>query len=126
MRRGKPVAPLAALNVKRKRIDPSALQGITDAVPMQTRPARLRSPDPRRRARLMLYMWEWLGEQDPDALAMSTRLCNDDLTVTPVSRVQVPHGGPVCHPICVGPACRRCSASRGTPERMKLACSRLK
>lgn len=36
MCRGKPIAQLTSVNVKRKRTDPSALQGITDAMPIQT------------------------------------------------------------------------------------------
>jgi prevent-host-death family protein len=42
MRRGKPVAQLTAVEVevRRKRVDRSALQVITDALPMETRPAR--------------------------------------------------------------------------------------
>jgi prevent-host-death family protein len=40
MRRGKPVAQLTAVNVQRKRIDPSALQAITDKMPMQVEGAR--------------------------------------------------------------------------------------
>jgi prevent-host-death family protein len=40
MRRGKPVAQLTAVDVPRKRIDPSALQVITDAMPMQPERAR--------------------------------------------------------------------------------------
>ena len=40
MCRGKPVAQLTSVNVKRERIDPSTLEGITGAMPMQTRPAR--------------------------------------------------------------------------------------
>jgi prevent-host-death family protein len=35
MRRGKPVAQLTAVDVRRKRIDPSALQAITDKMPLQ-------------------------------------------------------------------------------------------
>jgi prevent-host-death family protein len=40
MRRGKPVAQLTALDVRRKRIDSSALQAITDTMPMQPESAR--------------------------------------------------------------------------------------
>jgi prevent-host-death family protein len=40
MRRGKPVAQLTAVDVRRKSIDPSALQVITDAMPMQSESAR--------------------------------------------------------------------------------------
>ena len=40
MRRGKPVAQLTAINTQRKRIDPSALRAITDAMPMQREGAR--------------------------------------------------------------------------------------
>ena len=35
MRRGKPAAQLTAVDVRRKRIDPSALQAITDKMPLQ-------------------------------------------------------------------------------------------
>ena len=45
MRRGKPVAKLTAVDVGRKRIDPSALQAVTDAMPRQPERARVRSPD---------------------------------------------------------------------------------
>ena len=34
-RRGKPVARLTAVDVPRKRVDPSALQAITDKMPLQ-------------------------------------------------------------------------------------------
>jgi prevent-host-death family protein len=34
MRRGKPVAQLTAIDPGRKRIDPSALQAVTDTMPM--------------------------------------------------------------------------------------------
>jgi prevent-host-death family protein len=40
MRRGKPVAKLTAVDVGRKRIDPSALQAVTDAMPRQPESAR--------------------------------------------------------------------------------------
>ena len=40
MRRGKPVAQLTAIDVRRKRIDPAALQAVTDAMPMQSESAR--------------------------------------------------------------------------------------
>ena len=40
LRRGKPVAQLTAVNVGRKRIDPSALQAVTDAMPRQPESAR--------------------------------------------------------------------------------------
>jgi prevent-host-death family protein len=40
MRRGKPVAQLTALDVRRKRIDSSALQAITDRMPVQPESAR--------------------------------------------------------------------------------------
>jgi len=40
MRGGKPVAQLTAIDTRRKRIDPSALQVITDAMPMQAESAR--------------------------------------------------------------------------------------
>jgi len=40
MRRGKPVAQLTAVDVRRKPIDPSALRAITDAMPMQPEGAR--------------------------------------------------------------------------------------
>jgi prevent-host-death family protein len=39
-RRGKPVAQLTAVDVQRKRIDPAALQAITDKMPMQREGAR--------------------------------------------------------------------------------------
>jgi len=39
-RRGKPVAQLTAVDVRRKRIDPAALQAITDKMPMQREGAR--------------------------------------------------------------------------------------
>jgi prevent-host-death family protein len=134
MRRGKPVAQLTAVDVRRKRIDPSALQAITDKMPLQLESAG----EFVRRMRLMLYLdtsvlvalltneaktrrvQVWLGQQDPDdlvitdwvvaefsaalsiklrtggievdhraeALAMFTRLCNANLTVLPVSRLQ--------------------------------------
>jgi len=40
MRRGKPVARIIAAEVARKRIDTAALQGMTDAMPMQRESAR--------------------------------------------------------------------------------------
>jgi len=40
-RRGKPVAQLTAIDVRRKRIDPAALQAITDKMPMQREGARV-------------------------------------------------------------------------------------
>ena len=40
MLRGKPVAQLTAVNVRRKRINPSALQTITDTMPRQLESAR--------------------------------------------------------------------------------------
>ena len=40
MRRGKPVAQLTAVDVRRKRINPSALQTITDTMPRQLESAR--------------------------------------------------------------------------------------
>jgi len=40
-RRGKPVAQLTAVDVRRKRIDPAALQAITDKMPMQREGARV-------------------------------------------------------------------------------------
>ena len=40
MRRGKPVAQLTAIDLARKRIDPSALQAMTDTMPMQPERAR--------------------------------------------------------------------------------------
>jgi len=40
MRRGKPVAQLAAVNVRRKRIDPGVLRAVTDPMPLQPEPAR--------------------------------------------------------------------------------------
>jgi prevent-host-death family protein len=40
MHRGKPVAQLTALDVRRKRIDSSALQAITDTMPVQPGSAR--------------------------------------------------------------------------------------
>jgi len=39
-RRGKPVAQLTAVDVRRKRIDPAALQAITGKMPMQREGAR--------------------------------------------------------------------------------------
>ena len=39
-RRGKPVAQLTAIDDRRKRIDPSALRAITDAMPTQPEGAR--------------------------------------------------------------------------------------
>jgi prevent-host-death family protein len=39
-RRGKPVARLTAVTTGRKRIDPSALRAMTDAMPMQPEAAR--------------------------------------------------------------------------------------
>jgi prevent-host-death family protein len=35
MRRGKPMAQLTSVDVRRKRIDPSALRAVTDGIPMQ-------------------------------------------------------------------------------------------
>jgi antitoxin (DNA-binding transcriptional repressor) of toxin-antitoxin stability system len=40
MRRGKPVAQLTAIALGRKRIDLSALQAMTDTMPMQSESAR--------------------------------------------------------------------------------------
>jgi prevent-host-death family protein len=40
MRRGKPVAQLTAVDVGRERIDPSALQAVTDGMPRQPERAR--------------------------------------------------------------------------------------
>ncbi|MBV8131108.1 MAG: type II toxin-antitoxin system prevent-host-death family antitoxin [Alphaproteobacteria bacterium] len=40
MRRGRPVAQLTAVDVRRKRINPSAWQAVTDAMPMQPERAR--------------------------------------------------------------------------------------
>jgi len=40
LRRGKPVAQLTAVNVGRKRIDPSALLVVTDTMPMQPESSR--------------------------------------------------------------------------------------
>ena len=40
MRRGKPVAQLTAVDIRRKRIDPSALQAMTNTMPMQSERAR--------------------------------------------------------------------------------------
>ena len=40
MRRGKPVAQLTAVDVRRKRIDPSTLEAFTNAMPAQPEPAR--------------------------------------------------------------------------------------
>jgi prevent-host-death family protein len=40
MRRGKPVAQLTAVDVRRKRIDISALPAMTDAMPVQPESAR--------------------------------------------------------------------------------------
>jgi prevent-host-death family protein len=40
MRRGKPVAQLTAIDLGRKRIDASALQAMTDTMPMQPESAR--------------------------------------------------------------------------------------
>ena len=40
MRRGKPVAQLTAVDIGRKRIDPSALHAVTDSMPMQPESAR--------------------------------------------------------------------------------------
>jgi prevent-host-death family protein len=40
MRRGKPVAQLTAIALGRKRIDPSALQAMTDTMPMQSENVR--------------------------------------------------------------------------------------
>ncbi len=39
-RRGKPIAQLTAIDVRRKRIDASALRTITDAMPIQPESAR--------------------------------------------------------------------------------------
>jgi prevent-host-death family protein len=39
-RRGKAVAQLTAVDVRRKRIDPAALEAITDKMPMQREGAR--------------------------------------------------------------------------------------
>jgi prevent-host-death family protein len=39
-RRGKPVAQITAIKAARKRIDPSALRALTDAMPVQPEPAR--------------------------------------------------------------------------------------
>jgi prevent-host-death family protein len=39
-RRGRPVARLTAVETPRKRIDPSALRAVTDAMPRQPEPAR--------------------------------------------------------------------------------------
>jgi prevent-host-death family protein len=39
-RRGKPAAKLTAIDVQRKRVDPSALQAVTDAMPRQPERAR--------------------------------------------------------------------------------------
>ena len=38
-RRGRPVAQLTAVSASRKRIDPSALRALTDAMPLQTQTA---------------------------------------------------------------------------------------
>ncbi len=40
MRRGKPAARLIATEIRRKRIDPSALREVTDRMPPQPEPAR--------------------------------------------------------------------------------------
>jgi prevent-host-death family protein len=40
MRRGKPVAQLTAVDVRRKRVDLSALRAVTDTMPMQPKSAR--------------------------------------------------------------------------------------
>jgi prevent-host-death family protein len=40
MRRGKPVAQLSAIDLGRKRIDPSVLQAMTDTMPMQSESVR--------------------------------------------------------------------------------------
>jgi prevent-host-death family protein len=40
MRRGKPVAQLTAVGGRRKRIDPTALQAVTDTMPMHSERAR--------------------------------------------------------------------------------------
>ena len=40
MRRGKPVAQLIAVDVRRKRIDISAVRAMTDAMPVQPESAR--------------------------------------------------------------------------------------
>jgi prevent-host-death family protein len=40
MRRGKPVAQIIAADVPRKRIDVTALQAVTDAMPLQPESAR--------------------------------------------------------------------------------------
>ena len=45
MRRGKPVAQLTVVDVGRTRVDLSALQAVTDAMPRQPERARVRSPD---------------------------------------------------------------------------------
>lgn len=39
-RRGKPVAQLSAIEVRRKRINPTALRAVTGGMPAQPRPAR--------------------------------------------------------------------------------------
>jgi antitoxin (DNA-binding transcriptional repressor) of toxin-antitoxin stability system len=53
MRRGKPMAQLIAVDVRRKRIDPSALQAVTNTMPMQPESARDLVSDARRRTPLM-------------------------------------------------------------------------
>jgi prevent-host-death family protein len=40
MRRGKPAARLVAIEIRRKRIDLSALRAVTDRMPPQPEPAR--------------------------------------------------------------------------------------
>jgi prevent-host-death family protein len=40
MRRGKPVAQITAVEVGRKRIDPSAMRAMTEAMPVQSESAR--------------------------------------------------------------------------------------
>jgi prevent-host-death family protein len=39
MRRGRPVALLTAVGAQRRRIDPSALRALTEAMPTQSEPA---------------------------------------------------------------------------------------
>jgi prevent-host-death family protein len=40
-RRGKPVAQITAVTVRRKRVDPSVLRAMTDALPVQPESARV-------------------------------------------------------------------------------------
>jgi len=40
LRRGKPIAQITAVKTSRQRIDPRALQAVTDTMPLQSEPAR--------------------------------------------------------------------------------------